>query len=247
MKINSIGDKMKKPKWWDEYEIKARYIPTFVSVIPLVHFLLLFLGDKFWSDIISDIDWMLVVANLGMSLLLVLFLVQVQCGFAKHWIEEPVFGQGGKFFPTTDMLLLKGGYFSLSKKNEIREKVSNSTKHNFATLDEENQNPENARLQAREAIGIVKRSVGRGNKTFSYNVRYGFFRNLTGGILWSFVGSIGCSVLYFKNKNFKAMSLFITIALVYTTLFLFKKQVLNKFAYSYADTLFSEYLNIGDK
>lgn len=39
-------------KWWDEYEIKARYIPTFLSVVPMVHFLILFLGDlppKKWT------------------------------------------------------------------------------------------------------------------------------------------------------------------------------------------------------
>jgi hypothetical protein len=107
-------------KSWDEYEIKARYIPTLLSVIPLVHFLILFIGGAFWKELIGNIGWMLVVANLSLSLIIMLALVQVQCSFAKHFIEESIFGKGGERFPSTDMLLYDGGLISIERKELVR-------------------------------------------------------------------------------------------------------------------------------
>ena len=86
---------MKSPKFWDEYEIKARYIPTFLTAVPLMHSVVLLLGQNFWGELATNISWML-VADMSLSLLIVLALVQIQCGFAKHWVEEPVFGKGGE-------------------------------------------------------------------------------------------------------------------------------------------------------
>ena len=240
---------MSTPTWWDEYEIKARYIPTFLSVVPLVHFLILFLGEAFWKELIGNISWMLVVANLGLSLLVMLAFVQIQCGFAKHWVEEPVFGKRGERFPTTDMLLLNGGLISFERKAQLRNKITEQFRSTFSSKDEENDEPYNARLQAREAVGQVRNAVGKGAMTIHYNIRYGFFRNLIGGVIWSVIGSIGSSIIYGLNSNWKTMSLFIIFFLIHIAMFLFKKSILDKFAFVYADTLFNEYLieNKGDK
>ena len=115
---------MKEIKYWDEYEIKARYIPTFLSAVPLVHFLLLFLGETFWKNLSGNIGWMIVITNLGVSLIVMFAFVQIQCGFAKHWVEEPVFGKGGAHFPTSDMLLFNCGLISIERKEQIRNKIS---------------------------------------------------------------------------------------------------------------------------
>ncbi|MFZ4438866.1 MAG: Mov34/MPN/PAD-1 family protein [Syntrophales bacterium] len=58
---------MSNPKSWDEYEIKARYIPCFIAAIPPVHFLIQLLGPSFWETIIRNVGWML-VANISLSL-----------------------------------------------------------------------------------------------------------------------------------------------------------------------------------
>ena len=38
---------MSMPKSWDEYEIKASYIPYFISMIPIMHFLTLLMRESF--------------------------------------------------------------------------------------------------------------------------------------------------------------------------------------------------------
>ena len=82
---------MDKIKWWDEYEIRARYIPTFLAVIPIVHFAILFFGGAFWDDLIKSISWMLIISNLSLSIIVMLALVQLQCSLGKIWIEDVVF------------------------------------------------------------------------------------------------------------------------------------------------------------
>lgn len=234
---------MGRVKWWDEYEIKARYIPTLLAVVPLVHFLIVILGYAFWNDLVNSINWMLVVSNVSISLVIMFALSQFQCSLGKIWIEESVFGKGGERFPTTDMLLYGGGFFSRTKKEQLRRKISNLSGGAFSTEEEELANPANARLQAREAVGHVRGKVGHGVMTIQYNIRYGFFRNLIAGVVWAALGGVGCSVMYFLEGKWKSMSFFIAYTFIFLALYLFRRVLLGRLAYSYADTLFDEYSN----
>ncbi len=237
---------MSNPKSWDEYEIKARYIPCFIAAVPPVHFLIQLLGPSFWETIARNVGWML-VTNISLSLIVMLALIQLQCGIAKGWIEESVFGKGGERFPTTDMLLLTEGYLSRESKIRIRERITKMFHVNFLSIDSEKEDPVEARLIAREAVGFVRKYVGKGVMTHQYNIRYGFMRNLIGGFIWVITGSLGCSVIYGINKNWAALAFFTAIALGFLILLFLKKSILNKFAFAYADTLFNEFLNKGDK
>lgn len=232
---------MNKMRWWDEYEVKARYIPTFLSVIPIVHFSIVFFGAAFWDELFTSISWILVITNVSLSLVIMLALSQFQCSLGKIWIEESVFGKGGERFPTTDMLLYNGGLNSKQRKEQLRRKIEDVSGCVFSTEEEENANPPNARLQAREAVGHVRAKVGHGVMTIQYNIRYGFFRNLIAGMAWAIIGGIGCSVMYFLDGRWKPMGLFITYTLIFLALYLFKRILLERLAYLYADTLFNEY------
>jgi hypothetical protein len=232
-----------KIKWWDEYEIKARFIPTFLSVIPIVHFLIAFLGRAFWDELFTSISWMLVIADLSLSFIVMLALVQFQCSLGKIWIEESIFGKGGERFPTTDMLLYNGGLISTQRKEQLRSRILGESGCAFSNEEEERADPSNARLQAREAVGHVRRKVGHGVMTIQYNIRYGFFRNLIAGMPWAAIGGIGCSVMYLLESRWKPMSLFIGYTLIFLAIYLFKRAILERLAYSYADTLFNEYSN----
>ena len=234
---------MKRSKSWDEYEIKARYIPTFISVIPIVHFAIIFLGKSFWNELADNISWMLVVANLSLSLIVMLALVQIQSSLGKSWIEESIFGKGGVNFPTADMLLYSGGFISKQRKEQLRRMISDLSGSTFSTEDEERDNPLNAKLQAREAVGHVRAKVRHGTMTIQYNIRYGFFRNLIAGVGWATFGSLGCAVLYCLDANWKPMILFIVYFLIYTILYLQKGMILRKLAFNYADSLFTEFLS----
>jgi len=232
-----------KIKSWDEYEIKARYIPTFLAVIPIVHFLILFVGMGFWQELISNISWMLVIANLSLSLIVMLAIAQFQSSLGKIWIEESIFGKGGDRFPTTNMLLYNEGLISRDRKDLLRTKISEKFGCSFSTEKGERDDPANARLQAREAVGHVRGKVGHGVKTIQYNIRYGFFRNLIAGAGWSCIGSLGCSILYFVDSKWEPMSLFVVYFLAFVALYMFRKAILERLAYNYADTLFNEFLS----
>lgn len=231
---------MAKIKWLDEYEIKARYIPTFLSVIPIVHFAIMFLGRTFWNELADNLSWMLAVANISLSFVVMIALVQIQSGLGKIWIEESVFGKGGENFPTTSMLLYSGGLISRQRKEQLQRMISDFSGSTFSTEDEERNDPLNARLQAREAVGHVRLKVGNGVMTIKYNIRYGFFRNLIAGVAWGTVGSLGCSMLYFADSAWKPMSFFLACFVAFAVLYLMKKQILRKLAFSYADVLFTE-------
>jgi hypothetical protein len=233
---------MTKPKSWDEYEIKARYIPCLITPIPLSHFLILFLGKTFWETLASEAGWILVVSNISMPLVAVIALIHLQCNIGKQWIEESVFGQGGASFPTTDMLLLHGGMISSDAKSRIRSKATQLFGITFPDQTQEAAAPEEARLVAREAIGQIRRYVGKGAMTHQYNIRYGFMRNLIGGFFWAITGSTGCATIYGLSKNWAAASLFAVLAALFLLLYFLKKRILKNLAYTYADSLLTEFI-----
>ena len=228
---------------FDEYEIKARYIPVFISFVPLVHALILFVGDSFFGKLMSDMKWML-FSNVSVTLIITLAFLQIQCILGKHWIEESVFGKGGENFPTTDSLLYNGNLISQERKEQIRRKISGKFGCKFTSKEEENANLQNARLQAREAVNFVRGDVGNGSKTLGYNIRYGFVRNFIAGIIWAGIGSLLCFAYYSYYEKWANATFFIMYFVIYLFVFLYKKRILNKLAYSYADSLFNDFLNM---
>ena len=153
---------MNNINWWDEYEIKARYIPTFLSVITM-------------------------------------------CNLGKIWIEQSVCGRGGERFPTTDMLLYRGGFISKQRKEQLRRRISDISGYTFSTEEEERTDSSNARMEAREAVVHVRTKIGHGVMAFHYNIGYSFFRNLITGVAWAIIGGIGCSVIYLPESRWKPM------------------------------------------
>jgi len=232
---------MEKIKAWDEYEIKARYIPCLLATIFPAHFCILFLGESFWNTFLKDVTW-LVVANVSLSLAATLALIQFQCGIAKHWVEESVFGKAGINFPTTTILLYQDSFLSKSMKDTIRKKIEND--FNFKLMDavQEKADTEEAKKLVREANGFIRRLVGKGVMLYQYNIRYGFIRNLIGGALWGSLGSLGCAILYGLQKSWHVMAFFTAFSLLFASLILLKKKILEKFAYQYAETLINEYM-----
>jgi hypothetical protein len=232
---------MNNPKFWDEYEIKARYIPCFLTAIPFIHFLIQLLGITFWEAIVHNIRWML-VANISLSLIVTLAIIQLQCDIAKHWIEESIFGKGGMNFPTTNLLLFQDPILSKDFKIAIRAKIKTDFKFNLMDDHGELKNLDEAKKLARESVGFIRGYVGKGRMTHQYNIRYGFMRNLMGGSFWASAGCIGSCVLYGAQKNWVSVAFFAILALIILAILIFKKHILSKLAYQYAETLLNEYL-----
>lgn len=232
---------MSEIKTWDEYEIKARYIPCLIAAVFPVHFAIQFLGESFWATIVTNVGW-LILTNVSLSLVVTLALIQLQCGIAKHWIEEGIFGKGGINFPTTNILLFQDSFLSKSMKAELREKIMKDFNFKLLSAGQEKKDIDEAKKRAREAAGLIRRYIGKGFMLHQYNIRYGFMRNLIGGVLWSFAGSIGCAIWYGLQANWQASSFFTFCTIIFSALFVFRKRILQKYAYQYAETLLNEYM-----
>jgi hypothetical protein len=197
----------------------------------------------FFENLANNIAWM-IIANLTASLIIMLAAMQIQCTIAKYVFEERIFGKGGLGFHTTDMLLYTKGLLSKDRKNQIREKLLVKTGIKLSTEDEEKADIEEARLQAREAVNSMRNIVGKGSFTITYNIRYGFIRNLIGGSFFVLLGTAFCLIYYFYLGEWKSLVFFSIYFVIFAILIIFAKSILEKPAYSYADRLFSEFLNI---
>ena len=233
---------MFKQKSLDKYEVVARYIPAIISVIPLAHFLLIVLSKDFFNGLLDSVAWML-VANLSFPVVFGIGIVQLQTWFSKTFVEEAVFGKGGVNFPTTQILLYGEGLYSKVQKNNLRTLIQKKFNISLHPVEVETNNTVEARLLAREAVSQVRRSVGNAGMVHGYNIRYGFLRNLIGGIVWSVFGATGAAIYYWIHHDVAVMLFFIIWNVVHILMFTIKRYILNKAAFTYADALFTEFLS----
>jgi hypothetical protein len=103
-----------------------------------------------------------------------------------------------------------------------REKLLEKTGIKLSNEKDEMSDIENARLQAREAVNAIRNIVGHGSFTITYNIRYGFLRNLIGGSFFVFLGTLLCMCFYFYAHEWKAIGFFGFYFLLFLVLFLFK-------------------------
>jgi len=225
----------------DQYEIVARYIPAIISVIPVSHFFLTVFTSDFIKSLTNGVSWML-VADLSIPIVFGIAIVQLQTWFSKTFVEEKVFGPGGKNFPTTNILLYSERLYSKAKKDELRTLIKCKYGIELPTEAYEMNNLEEVRLQCREVVSQIRRTVANGGMVRSYNIRYGFLRNLIGGIIWLF-GAIGNSIYYGINNEYKTAIFFGIWAFVVILLYILKRSILEKAAFTYADALFTEFLS----
>src|SRR6266496_5282956 len=107
---------------FDAYELKARIVPAFFSIIiPIVVFNHFYVTEEF-SKFVSDVILTKVVANLTISLVCLYYLSQAGRFFAKNIFQRVYFQEELKM-PTTSFLLFGDSTYSSEYKNKIREKV----------------------------------------------------------------------------------------------------------------------------
>lgn len=222
------------------YEIRARYVPGLVSALPVIVFSG-FIKDEVWIALFRNVGWFLVVENISISMVAVLFLIHVQRGIAKHVFEDRVF-DSGKNFPTTQMLLWSNDYLSKGMKQRLHEKIA--TTCGIALLDEEDEqdNVDEAKRTIRDAVGLVRKQVGDGDKTLQYNIHYGFSRNLIGGSTLAAPTALVCTVIAVVQKDVAALVASGVMTLAFAVALLMSRTIMTHFGNAYAECLLTEYL-----
>lgn len=236
------------------YSILAEYTPTLIITIFIV--ILLDFHDIDVSKILENIDKVSIETDMlnlsGIFVIYFLFSFLIRYS-GKHFFEKRHFNNGLDF-PTTHYLLSTNTIKSPAYKKRIFNllKIENNFDYDEFILEND---IDNEKKIISEQIGYIRTRVNKdGEQTLTMLTRYGFFRNLIGGliilfplfifeiILILFATFIDKTMIISSVEFFIFLTSFIGVILV-----LFRKRIINNFATEYANKLLDEFTTLSTK
>lgn len=168
-----------------KYNDWARYRPAYISlVVPCIYALMYF---NLYGEKLSDLKY-IITTLLGMSSILgaVFFLyVFLTRDVSKIFPGKVLFARTLK--PTTKLLLSGDDTFTDETKNFIREKINKRYSIDLNLFSEKSGKDENYTKLLDEAVGLMRSDTRFDNILFEYNCIYGFYRNLSAGVLMNII------------------------------------------------------------
>ena len=179
----------------------------------------------------------MIVANVGLNVILILFLINIIRELGKI-LAKKLF-KDGLTAPTTEMLLWGNDQLSDQFKERLHAKISKEFDVNLSDRDAEEVDGRQARILARDTVGLIRKAVSGGQHVLQYNIRYGFWRNLVGGLPLGIIFAIG-SIIFVQGTLAKVitgcyLAVAVVIAFSYSSL-------LRTSGATYAEYLLTEYL-----
>lgn len=226
---------------FDAYTLKARVLPAVLTVIPfftLHYFLFSPTLGVFWSSLI-ELKVVTDITLLGAGFFL---LMQFNRIVAKEVFEKRMYNNGLRF-PTTNMLLHKDSYFSQSYKKKIHHKIQIDFKMHIPSVQIEQKDEHQSRQSIAEAVSHIRAKVGSGVLLNQHNAEYGFVRNFTGGTLVAtLISALDIIIFAWMYPNLQAQMISIFMTVVYLSLTLLSKTMIDSIGRSYAKVLIQEYM-----
>lgn len=106
---------------------------------------------------------------------------------SKLIFQFPMFREDETKMPTTEFLMWKNKKLSHTQIEQVHHIMQSQYNYMMLTAQQENDDEQEARRNIVGAVGIMKETT-RGNKMLlQCNYRYGYQRNLLGGLVWSFM------------------------------------------------------------
>lgn len=216
----------------------AILIPCILASIMLYNYESTTEIQELWKVIINCIP---VVAFLAFGF----FLRERIRVMSKLFFQFPLFKEDETKMPTTDFLMWSSDYPDEMKK-AIRKKVKQDFNYTMPTKKDELVDEQAARMNIAVIVGSI-RKMARESGDFVYtqaNYRYGYNRNLLGGLVLSFIITGLLMVLNFFTYSicyrwFIAALVFIILWMLIEFFFFYKNSARN-----YARQLFQTYLAI---
>lgn len=227
-------------KSFDEYEIKARYIPAVIASIPLIISLSTF-EKGVLVNLFKASEHFIIFENISLSVVFVIFLINIQRFIGKCVIESFLFSNELNF-PTTVFLLKENRVFSAVFKEKLFKKIHKDFDINLVELSDE---PEDEILRTnKDVVSLIRNKIKKGRLLHQHLIQYGFMRNLIGGLIPSLIFSL-YNVYFFYQADSKGVSFIISLVVLFinSLLLILMNPVLKKLANNYASVLFTEYLN----
>lgn len=106
---------------------------------------------------------------------------------SKLIFQFPMFREDETKMPTTEFLMWKNKKLSHTQIEQVHHIMQSQYNYMMLTAQQENDDEQEARRNIVGVVGIMKEAT-RGNKMLlQCNYRYGYQRNLLGGLVWSFM------------------------------------------------------------
>jgi len=228
----------------DKYDLEARIFPAIICTIPIVTFYNVTIHDKLPK--LFEYGWVSrVFGNVSIEVILIYFFIQMSRFISKFLFQKKYFNDGLNF-PTVNFLLYKDNEFTFGYKEKIRKKIRNDFNIKLSNKKQELENELTARKKLLEAVGLIISKVKDGKLVLPYNITYGFFRNLFGGLIITTPISLIIFLYYFFFQSFLMSWLFLSLITICLLLLVFRKEILFLTSNNYAKKLFSEYLVLND-
>jgi len=221
---------------FDKYFWIARFFPALIISTPFFVFQYFFLGNLALEKIT------LLASNPTLFHSIVIILViyvssTLVRGFGKDLIEKFYFIRNHKF-PTTQILWGKKLVISKQQLMNLKLKI----KEDFSIDLIQKTAQKEKLLRIKDSVDLIIVKVGHGNKILNqYSMEYGFFRNLTGGLVIYFLMTF--LLLFFSYSRNPLGVIYAICFFFFGIVYLpFSWFVLDNYATKYAKKLFSEYL-----
>ena len=221
---------------FDKYDLEAKFFPLILDFLPLAIF--------FYSvqDFFNGSNPLLGIVSSSILLgALAYFLMDLIRNLGKN-LESRIFDHE-MLFPTTELLLHSGDFFSREKKKLIYDKVKKDFGTSLFSPTQEHADEKMARKKIVEAVDQMRQKVDKGRLLIKYNIRYGFWRNLIAAspIAAVFAAASAAVLILFFNDPLSVFFI-LSLGISYLCLWIFGKRIIIPFAYQYANQFFLEYL-----
>lgn len=180
--------------------------------------------------------------QISISMICLYFLSEVGRMLSKNIFQRFYF-KDELYMPTTNYLMFSDKTSSQQHKIKIRNKIFSDFRINLSTAEEESMDEHAARTKIVEIMALIRKKL-MGNKfLLQHNIEYGAMRNAIGGSVLGILLSIFNIIFFIKYIEIN-LAFYISIAtlVIYISLVVFSKIIINFYGNNYAKILFREYL-----
>lgn len=196
------------------------------------------IGD-FLVELLS-IKWL---SDITISIALIFLLVQLSRMISKEFYEKRIYSDG-LGLPTTNYLLHLDSFYSADFTKKIHQKIFDDFNINIPSAKKEISDEIESRKKITEAVNLIRMKVSAGNLVHQHNVEYGFIRNMIGGsAIATTVSILNTVIFYWIYFNQTALVLSGISTIIYLSLVIFGKKLVNSFGTAYARVLIQEYMS----
>lgn len=225
------------------YYIKARLFPAILTSIPVLVFYNIYVAETYNDDLTNIFSALPIITNTLLSSAILFLMVQINRLISKE-VFQKIYFKDELEMPTTNYLLKSNTYFPPLVKRQIEDKSLSLFEIQLLSETEERADEFAAKKIIVIVVSQIRNMLRENSMLLQHNIEYGFFRNLIGGSLISFVFSVVMLIVAIFQDDDVIRNLSIAFAIFYIVPLLLSKVIIDKYGKYYAKILFEQFLSI---